>query len=104
MYLAQVVESGEQLLGILIFETDPPVVRELKEFMAIYGIENIFMRMLKESELLPIQGFPVDYFDKTRKNGRGISATRAKVYIGNAVEVGTAKAMCECYGSQLVDT
>ncbi len=52
-------ESGD--LAIQVFETDPPIMVKVKEFMAAFGIIDIKMRMLKIPELLKIQGFPSEY-------------------------------------------
>jgi DNA (cytosine-5)-methyltransferase 1 len=56
--------------------------------MAIYGICDIKMRMLRIHELKQIMGFPEDYI---------LIGTQSeqKKYIGNAVEVNMAKALCE---------
>ena len=54
--------------------------------MAIHGIIDIKMRMLKIPELLKIQGFPEDYKLKGTK-------TEQKKYIGNAVVPLVAKAI-----------
>lgn len=70
------VESGE--LAIQVFETDLPIMIKIKEFMAAYGIVDIKMRMLKISELLLIQGFPVGY----ELFG---TQTDQKKFIGNSV-------------------
>lgn len=78
-----ITEHGE--LAIQIFETDSPCVRKLKEFMAMYGIVDIKMRMLKVPELLKIQGFPARY---------RLSGTQAdqKKFIGNSVVPDVVKA------------
>ena len=51
---------------------------EIKLFMAMYGITDIKMRMLNETELKLIMGFPREYV---------LIGTQAekKKYIGNAV-------------------
>jgi len=51
---------------------------KIKEFMSLYGIVDIKMRMLKVSELLKIQGFPSNY---TLKGNQ----TQQKKFIGNSV-------------------
>lgn len=81
-----VTESGE--MAIEISENDSEVTKKIKEFMAIYGIIDIKMRMLHIVELKRIMGFPSDYT---------LIGTQAeqKKYIGNAVEVGIAKALCQ---------
>ncbi len=57
---------------------DSEAMRELKELCRQHGIADIFMRMLKVSELKLIMGFPADYF----LSG---SATKQKEMLGNAV-------------------
>ena len=75
-------------LGIAIFEDDTPMTRRIKEFMSMYGIIDIRMRMLKVDELKRIMGFPSDYV---------LIGTQSeqKKFIGNAVEVNMAKALVE---------
>ena len=75
-------------IGIAIYEDDTPMTRLIKEFMAMYGIVDICMRMLKVDELKRIMGFPSDYI---------LIGTQSeqKKYIGNAVEVGMARQLCE---------
>lgn len=77
-----------------IYETDSPKTEEIKEFMALYGILDIKMRMLRIPELKMIMGFPKDYV---------LIGTQAeqKKYIGNAVEVTQAKVNCEALGYEL---
>lgn len=79
-------ESGD--IGIEIYDTDSPMTVKIKEFMALYSIIDIKMRMLKIMELKLIQGFPSDYV---------LLGTQAdqKKFIGNAVEVNVARALCE---------
>ena len=75
-------ESGR--VAIEIYETDSPMTRKIKEFMALYGIVDIKMRMLRIPELKRIMGFPEDYV---------LVGTQAdqKKFIGNAVEVTQAR-------------
>lgn len=73
--------------GVVIYEiydTDSPMTVKIKEFMNLYGIEDIKMRMFRIPELKRIMGFPEDYV---------LVGTQAdqKKFIGNAVEVTTAK-------------
>lgn len=81
---------------IQIFEDDSPMMVKIKEFMALYGIVDIKMRMLTVGELLLIQGFPKDYI---------LIGTQAeqKKYIGNAVEVTIARKLCEALCSGIRD-
>lgn len=78
-------ESGD--FAIAVYDTDSPIMVKIKEFMALYRIIDIKMRMLKISELKLIMGFPEDYV---------LIGTQAdqKKFIGNAVEVTIARAWC----------
>lgn len=79
-------ESGQ--IAIEIYESDSLMTVKIKEFMALYGIVDIKMRMLKIQELKLIMGFPEDYV---------LVGTQAdqKKFIGNAVEVTMARRWCE---------
>lgn len=85
-------ESGEA--AIEVYTTDSPMTAKIKEFMALYGIVDVKMRMLKIPELKKIMGFPEDYV---------LVGTQAeqKKYIGNAVEVTIARAWCEALCAKL---
>lgn len=86
-------KTGELAIGV--FDTDSPMMRKIKEFMAMYGIMDIKMRMLKISELKRIMGFPEDYV---------LVGTQAdqKKFIGNAVEVNMARVLCEALCQSLL--
>lgn len=88
------ITTKEGAVGIAIYESDSPWTRKVKEFMAAYGIIDICMRMLNIGELKRIMGFPSDYV---------LVGTQAeqKKYIGNAVEVGIARALCEALCERL---
>lgn len=101
LHLAQVEFGDQAYYGIVIYSTDSPEIKELKYFMAVYGIVDIKMRMLKEIELLPIQGFPPDYIEKVRAMGIKVTGTNAKKYIGNSQEVTTARCLVESYAPYL---
>lgn len=103
LHLAQVEYGDQKYFGIVIYNTDSEEIKELKYFMAIYGIVDIKMRMLKEIELLPIQGFPVDYIQKAREMGIHVTGTNAKKYIGNSQEVTTARCLMEGYENYIYD-
>jgi DNA (cytosine-5)-methyltransferase 1 len=79
-----------------IYETDSPKTKAIKEFMALYGILDIKMRMLRIPELKMIMGFPKDY---------KLIGTQAdqKKFIGNAVEVNMARVMCEALVYKLTE-
>lgn len=79
-------ETGQ--MAIEIYETDSPMAVKIKEFMAMYGIVDIKMRMLRIPELKRIMGFPEDYVLI------GSQADQKK-FIGNAVEVNMARVLCE---------
>ena len=87
-------ECGQ--LAIEIYETDSGPMRKIKEFMALYGIVDIKMRMLKIIELKRIMGFPENYT---------LIGTQAdqKKFIGNAVEVNIARVLCEALVEEIVD-
>lgn len=86
--------STEQGVGIAIYDDDSRMTRKVKEFMAMYGIVDIKMRMLKINELKRIMGFPEDYT---------LIGTQAeqKKFIGNAVEVNMSRVLCEALASRL---
>lgn len=75
-------ESGQ--IAIEIYDNDSPMTVKIKEFMSLYGIVDIKMRMLRIPELKRIMGFPEDYV---------LVGTQAdqKKFIGNAVEVTQAR-------------
>lgn len=77
-------------------DDDSPMTRKVKEFMAMYGIIDIKMRMLKIVELKRIMGFPDDYT---------LIGTQAeqKKFIGNAVEVNMSRVLCEALARKLMD-
>lgn len=85
-------ETGR--IAIEIYDTDSPMTRKIKEFMALYGIIDIKMRMLRIPELKRIMGFPEDYI---------LVGTQAdqKKFIGNAVEVTQAKKNTEALSGKL---
>lgn len=87
--------STEKGLGIRIFEKDSEMTCKIKEFMAMYGIIDIKMRMLNINELKRIMGFPDNYI---------LVGTQAeqKKYIGNAVEVNMSRVLCESLCAALV--
>lgn len=77
--------------GGLVYEvygTDSEILREIKLFMAAFGIVDITMRMLRIKELKLIQGFPEDYVLVGTQEEQ-------KKFLGNAVVTVMAKAWCE---------
>ena len=85
-------ETGR--VAIEIYDTDSPMTRKIKEFMALYGIVDIKMRMLRIPELKKIMGFPEDY------TLVGSQADQKK-FIGNAVEVNMARVLCEALAQKI---
>jgi DNA (cytosine-5)-methyltransferase 1 len=77
-----------------INESDSEILIKIKEFMALYGILDIKMRMLRIPELKKIMGFGENYT---------LIGTQAdqKKFIGNAVEVHMATALVESTAKQL---
>ena len=86
--------STKEGLAIEVFETDSPTTIQIKEFMALYGIADIRMRMLRIPELKRIMGFTEDY------TLIGTLAEQKK-FIGNAVEVNMARVLCEALFEKL---
>lgn len=81
------IVTAETGPAIAVYEDDSPMTVKIKEFMAMYGISDICMRMLKIPELKKIMGFPEDYVLVG-------SQAEQKKYIGNAVETHVACALC----------
>lgn len=92
-YLIQ-TEQGE--MAIVIEPDDSPAMVKIKQFMALHGIIDIKMRMLRIPELKRIMGFPSDYV---------LVGTQAdqKKFIGNAVEVNMARVLCEALCARLIE-
>lgn len=88
------VSTTEGEPAIVIYENDTPAMRKIKEFMAIYGITDVRMRMLNIRELKRIMGFPEDYILIGTQ-------TEQKKYIGNAVEVNMSTALCEALAARI---
>lgn len=78
-------ESGD--IAIEVYETDSPMMVNIKEFMAKYALGDIYMRMLNVVELKRIQGFPDDYVLMGNQSDQ-------KKFIGNAVHTSIPKAWC----------
>lgn len=68
----------------------------IRMFMRAYNIADIFMRMLKVPELLPIQGFPRTYILKG-------SDTHKKKFIGNSVPPVMSKVIGESLGRAVLN-
>lgn len=80
--------------AIVTYKDDSPAMQRIKEFMAVFGIVDIKMRMLNVPELKRIMGFGSDYTLIGTQ-------TEQKKYIGNAVEVNMSRVLCEALASKL---
>ena len=87
--------EAEGGIGIQVTPEDSPMTIKIKEFMAIYGIIDIKMRMLRIPELKRIMGFPDDYILIGPQSDQ-------KKFIGNAVEVNMARVLCEAICKEIV--
>lgn len=85
----------DESVRIEIYKEDSETMVKIKEFMAMYGISDIRMRMLKVSELKLIQGFPEEY--KLYGN-----QSDQKKFIGNSVVPHVVKAWAEYQGEKLL--
>lgn len=86
------VEGG---IGIQVTSNDSPMTTKIKEFMVLYGIIDIKMRMLRIAELKKIMGFPEDYVLIGPQSDQ-------KKFIGNAVEVNMARVLCEAICKEII--
>lgn len=87
-HLPSFIKRDGDSLVYIAYDTDSPVLREIKQFMFTYGIVDISMRMLRIDELKLIQGFPKDYVLVGTQEEQ-------KKYLGNAVVTIMAKVWCE---------
>lgn len=87
--------NTEDGIGICIDKDDSPMTVKIKQFMLIYGLADIKMRMLRIDELKKIMGFPEKYI---------LVGTQAdqKKFIGNAVEVNMARVLCEAICKEII--
>ena len=88
------IVTAETGPAIAVYDSDSPMTVKIKEFMSLYGICDICMRMLNITELKKIMGFPGDYVLVG-------SQTEQKKYIGNAVETHMARALCVCLSQEI---
>lgn len=86
------IDDGKVVYNV--YESDTETMKLIKEFMALYNIVDIKLRMLRVNELKKIQGFPEDYVLVGNQSEQ-------KKYIGNAVEVNMARVLCESLCQQL---
>lgn len=86
-------QDGDTLV-YQVYESDTPTMQKIKSFMALHGIVDICMRMLKITELKKIMGFPENYVLVGTQSDQ-------KKFIGNAVEVNMARVLCEALCKRL---
>lgn len=89
------IEAETGNVVILIYEGDTPTMKKIKEFMALYGLIDIKMRMLKVRELLKIQGFPANYILRGNQSDQ-------KKFIGNSVVPLVVKVWIEAMAESVI--
>lgn len=94
--LPSFIRLEDETLVYEIYPEDTPMLVQIKEFMALYGLVDIRMRMLRIPELKRIMGFPDNYV---------LIGTQGeqKKFIGNAVEVNMARVLCEALVAKLYE-
>ncbi len=93
LYFVQ-VEQGQ--VSMAVYDSDTDICIKIKEFMVIYGLVDIKMRMLRVPELLKIQGFPDNYQMVGNQSDH-------KKFIGNSVHPKVPKAWAEAMGERLIE-
>lgn len=93
LYLVQAVGGS---VAIAVFDCDSEVMIRIKQFMSVYGLVDIKMRMLRVAELLRIQGFDENYKMVGNQSDH-------KKFIGNSVHPLVPKAWAEAEGRKLID-
>ena len=87
--------NTEDGISICIEKGDSPMTVKIKQFMVLYGLADIKMRMLRIAELKKIMGFPEDYVLIGPQSDQ-------KKFIGNAVEVNMARVLCEAICKEII--
>jgi DNA (cytosine-5)-methyltransferase 1 len=93
LYLVQ-CESGR--VAMAVYHDDSEIMIKIKEFMVIYELVDIKMRMLRVNELLKIQGFPDGY------KLEGNQADQKK-FIGNSVVPHVVKAWTIALAQRIIE-
>jgi DNA (cytosine-5)-methyltransferase 1 len=94
LYLVQ-LENGP--FGVPVYDCDSEIMVSIKQFMALYNIVDIKMRMLRVHELLKIQGFPHGY------KLEGNQADQKK-FIGNSVVPLVVKKWIEAMAMRIIES
>lgn len=93
LYFVQ-VEQGP--VSVAIYDNDSECSIKIKQFMCVYGLVDIKMRMLRVNELLRIQGFPATYHLAGNQSDQ-------KKFIGNSVVPHVVKCWCEAMAMNIID-
>lgn len=93
LYLVQ-VEGGQ--VAIAAFDCDTEIMLKIKQFMCVFGLVDIKMRMLRVPELLKIQGFRENYQMVGNQSDH-------KKFIGNSVHPLVPKHWAEAMGNKLIE-
>jgi DNA (cytosine-5)-methyltransferase 1 len=94
LYLVQ-CEKGK--VAIAVYEGDSKAMIRIKQFMAMYELVDIKMRMLRVLELLNIQGFPTGYILEGNQSDQ-------KKFIGNSVVPQVVKCWTEALAQRIIET
>lgn len=90
-----VVENGP--VAVEVYDGDSESMIRIKQFMAVYHLVDIKMRMLRVLELLSIQGFPKGYHLDGNQSDQ-------KKFIGNSVVPQVVKAWTEAMAMKLIES
>jgi DNA (cytosine-5)-methyltransferase 1 len=93
LYLV-LVENGSVQIGV--YAEDSEICIRIKQFMVVYNLVDIKMRMLRVHELLRIQGFPQGYELKGNQSDQ-------KKFIGNSVVPLVVKSWTEALAERIID-
>jgi len=93
LYFVQ-IDKGQVAMAVYDGESD--ICIKIKEFMVIYELVDIKMRMLRVPELLKIQGFPDNYQMVGNQSDH-------KKFIGNSVHPLVPKHWAEAMGIRLIE-
>lgn len=79
-----------------MYKDDSDIMVRIKQFMAVYGLVDIKMRMLRVHELLSIQGFPEGYHLEGNQSDQ-------KKFIGNSVVPHVVKSWTEAMAQRIIN-
>lgn len=90
-------QEQAQSIAIRVDDADTTIMIKIKEFMVLYHIIDIKMRMLKVPELLKIQDFPAGYILEGNQSDQ-------KKFIGNSVVPRVVSRWCLAMSNKLTET